>query len=93
MFCVFICLPKGVAQLYPASGTNLCGHANGDTSDQNTTVTVACRNGTIQTIDFASFGNPRGICGNYTKGMSLNCFALRFCFECVPVCFMFVLVY
>eukprot|EP01084_Bolivina_argentea_P188618 324651_1 len=62
-----------VAQLYPPSGEYLCGHLNGNSNDNNWTLSLSCPdNSTISEIKFASWGNPTGNCGSFKTG---NCSA------------------
>ena len=51
----------GVAQLFPPSGSNLCGHLNGNANGNNWTLSITCpEQSVIHTIDFASWGTPTG---------------------------------
>ena len=59
----------GVAQLFPPSGSNLCGHLNGDANTNNWTLSLSCpESSVIKSIDFASWGTPTGSCGNFKIG-------------------------
>eukprot|EP01084_Bolivina_argentea_P155381 270768_1 len=61
----------GVAQLYPPSNKYLCTHLNGDANNNNWTTSISCPlNSSIKSIDFVSWGNPKGYCGNFSFG---NC--------------------
>ena len=57
-----------IAQLEPPSGKYLCKHLNGDSFYQNWNVTIKCPSSKsiINDIQFASYGNPNGNCGNFT---------------------------
>ena len=58
-----------MAQLYPPSGENLCGHLNGDADGNNWTLSITCpQQSVIQSIDFASWGTPTGSCGAFKYG-------------------------
>ena len=59
----------GVPQLYPPSGSHLCGHLNGDANHNNWSLSITCPSqSVIKTIDFASWGTPFGNCGNFSVG-------------------------
>ena len=59
----------GVAQLQPPSGKYLCNHLNGDSNDNNWTVSLQCPGtSVINEIGFASWGTPSGYCGDFTIG-------------------------
>eukprot|EP01084_Bolivina_argentea_P233185 392808_1 len=57
-----------IAQLEPPSGKYLCKHLNGDSYYQNWSISLQCptSNSLINNIQFASYGNPQGNCGNFT---------------------------
>lgn len=57
----------GVGELMPPSpGNQLCGLANWANGGQSAPVTLDCGAGsTITSVDFASFGQPAGMCGNF----------------------------
>ena len=60
-----------VAQLQPPSGKYLCGHLNGNTENNDWNLSLQCpytSTSTITRIDFVSFGNPTGTCGNFKIG-------------------------
>ena len=58
----------GVGELMPPS-MSLCGPQNWQTGSQVEPITLDCGTGggTIESIDFASFGQPTGNCGAYAK--------------------------
>eukprot|EP00117_Sycon_ciliatum_P012977 scpid82919/ scgid13829/ Beta-galactosidase 9 len=60
--------PKlAVTELEPPSGTAECRFITG-TKETNEFVHIACGIGQISKVDFASFGNPTGFCGNLSVG-------------------------
>eukprot|EP01084_Bolivina_argentea_P002997 5598_1 len=74
-FVPFFPYPRlAVAQLEPPSGQNYCKHLNGDSNNNSWTVQLECPkiNGNehnyINKIQFVSWGNPTGSCGNFSIG-------------------------
>ena len=59
----------GLPQLYPPSSKYLCTHLNGDANNNNWTTSIECPdNSSIKSIDFVSWGNPTGSCGDFKIG-------------------------
>jgi hypothetical protein len=55
---------QGVAELMPPSGPLLCGPAFAE-GGQLYPFELSCGTDTITDVQFASFGRPKGLCGNY----------------------------
>lgn len=62
----------GVAELDPPTGPLLCGPRAWSTGGQLNPVTLSCPSSTILAVDFASWGTPSGVCGNYTADPACN---------------------
>ena len=66
----------GVPRIQPPSNKYYCQHLNGNVNNNNWTLTISCPNNysysIINDIQFASYGNPSGYCGNLKLGSCNN---------------------
>lgn len=60
-----------VAELDPPTGALLCG-PRAWSSGQVNPVTLSCPGSTIEAVDFASWGNPSGVCGAYAANATCH---------------------